>query len=304
MIDIFNLVKAVRFAYRQLRFQRGLGRLVRLIASIAPRLQETSVTLIDGRVLTLDLRESMSMPYLLTGEIWGEQGETEFTKYVVQPGDIVLDIGANVGWYSTLFAERVGKSGKVFGFEPSPNTYSLIRRTAERYPQMTVFQIALSDSHGEVDFFVASDGAHNSLQRQHNSVQVERCFAKPLDAVLREHCITDVKFVKCDAEGAEMQIVKGAAELISGEHPPVWMMEINPVLLKQFGSTPEGIFELFRSVPSHNYKFYQINSETKHISALPSEYALKFDAVIVPAWQQDLIRDYQAFQKASLVTDS
>src|SRR5262249_7030131 len=101
-----RLVAVVRFLYSGLKIKRGLGRLMMCLARKYESLQLLPVDISDGRVLYLDLREPSAMPYLLTGR-W-ESSESAFVRAAVWPGDVAIDIGANVGWYSTLLAEAVG----------------------------------------------------------------------------------------------------------------------------------------------------------------------------------------------------
>ena len=138
-----------RLLHNRLGLKRGVGRVMMAVAQHNPALQLLPVRMNDGRVLQLDLREPMAMPYLLAGEIWEEAGETEFVRSVVCPGEVAIDIGANVGWYSALLSECVGATGAVYAFEPMERALTMLGATARQYPQLRVIAAALGALEGE-----------------------------------------------------------------------------------------------------------------------------------------------------------
>lgn len=281
-----------RILYNYLKIKRGLGYVLMKLATTRNHLHSFPVTLNDGRIMYLDFREVMCLPYLFTGEIWEEKGETTFIKSVVSSNDVVIDIGTNVGWYSSLLSEIVGPQGKVYGFEPGEKAFSLVSKTAELYPQFEVNQIALSDFEGEADLYIAADGGQSSLQKPSNNISRQKCRVTTLDSFLDIINNPVVSFIKCDAEGAELSIVHGASKLLGSEKPPIWMIEINAPMMEPFGYKPENLFEYFETFQNVGYKFYRINSQTEEIESLPEPINFRFDAIFVPSWQQDKITAY------------
>src|SRR5262245_10805321 len=89
-------------------FRRGLGRALMTAACRLPALRTVPLRLADGRVIVLDLTQLQCIPYVLTHDIPNEPGETRLIRSLVNPGETTLDIGANLGWFTTLMAERVG----------------------------------------------------------------------------------------------------------------------------------------------------------------------------------------------------
>ena len=106
-------VHVLRLLYFRLGWTRGMGKLVMRLAQSTQSLQLLPLRTSDGRVLHLDLRETACMPYLLHGAIANEVGETMFIRSVVRSGEVAIDVGASVGWYSTLLAGIVGAKGQV-----------------------------------------------------------------------------------------------------------------------------------------------------------------------------------------------
>jgi FkbM family methyltransferase len=292
MSDQFFFVRLPRFLYQKVGIERGVGRLVMSIARKRKSLQSLPVEMADGRVLTLDLREVMCLPYLLAGEIWEEGGETKLIRHLVEAGDHVIDVGTNVGWYSSLLSEKVGSEGKVWGFEPGKRAYSLVSDTGRQYPQFTVFNLALSDFTGESLFHIAPDAGQSSLNVDTARSVTDTVRVTTLDSFATEHGIQGLKFIKCDAEGAELSILRGACDIIGGGQPPIWMLEISRQHLAAFGCSPEDVFSFFRSFEDHDYRFFRINSQTGLLENLPIGLDFRFDAVIVPESRMGSIANY------------
>ena len=80
----------------------------------------------QGNKFFLDPRDAMSKDLLSHG-VW-EEYETQIFKETISPGDVVLDIGANIGYYSLIAARLVGDTGKVHAFEPEPNSRDLLEK--------------------------------------------------------------------------------------------------------------------------------------------------------------------------------
>ncbi|HEV2707711.1 MAG TPA: FkbM family methyltransferase [Pyrinomonadaceae bacterium] len=286
-------VRIPRVLYGRLNVRRGVGRAVMTLAKFNPALRSLPVPLNDGRILYLDLREPMCMNYLLAGEIWMEQGPTKFVRCVLHAGEVAIDIGANVGWYSTLFSEQVGRTGRVYGFEPSTKACGLVTRTASAYPQLEIVNSALSDYEGKAELHLPAFGEMASLQSVPGELRAQECRVTTLDAFLKSRGKPVVHYVKCDAEGAELAILRGAAGLLASERPPIWQMEINAPTAARFGYHPDRIFEYFQSFAQAGYEAYKINAESGMLTPLvPPVELVRDDAVIVPRWQADRLAAY------------
>jgi FkbM family methyltransferase len=278
-----------RFLYNTLSIKRGVGRAVMTIAAHVPALHRLPVRMIDGRILHLDLRESMCMSYLLNGRIVDEPGETQFARSVVLQGETAVDIGANVGWYSTLLCECVGEEGRVYAFEPNGNTLELLNRTSQKYPQLSVVSAALGDAAGEADLHIPIHGEMASLREVVPAFGRTRlkqaCRVTTLDAALEPHPLSKVTFVKCDVEGAELSVLKGATNLLNGDRPPIWMIEMNRVTAGQFGYQPGDIIENFRQFAGAGYRAYLIDAATGRLQPVTGPIDTdRCDAAFVPVW--------------------
>jgi FkbM family methyltransferase len=167
---------------------------------------------------------------------------------VVQRGDVVVEAGANQGYYTALFSHLVGRSGRVHAFEPVPATFRVLAANVarrRRFDNVVLNRCALSDADGEVIMHVpASDPAQASLARHRagswdaeQEIYTHVCATATIDSYLRARGAPIPDFVKCDAEGAEMRILQGAAETLR-RRPPLLHLEINPTWSRDMGWEP------------------------------------------------------------------
>ena len=152
--------------------------------------------------------------YIISGS-W-EQLTTEMFKQVVKEGDVVVDLGANLGYYTLLAARLVGEKGKVYAFEPEPINYSLLLKNIELngYDNIVAVQKAVSNVTGKVRLFLDSKdtGAHTIYQpgNKREFIEVE---SVALDEFFKdkEH---QINVIKMDIEGAEMAALSGMGRII------------------------------------------------------------------------------------------
>lgn len=180
-----------------------------------------------------------------------------FRKYL-QPGGVVFDVGAYVGWHSIYAAKIVGATGKVVAFEPSPaNAFCIgYHLKKNRLPWIQVLQVAVSESAGgEATFHLLNDGdsTSNSLNFSDNFVaaqanQAMREIKVPvitLDSFSAESGLVP-DLVKIDIEGAELLALRGSRKLLEGRRPPL-ILAVHPAWLPDNQSTAD-IFSFLESV--------------------------------------------------------
>lgn len=189
----------------------------RVLTAIQPH-RIHSFTLPGGGRLEYPLASAIG-EHLFAG--WFEPAEVAFVCRHLQPGDVVLDVGANAGLYTVIAARAVGESGHVYAFEPDQRALALLRRNVavNGLKNVTVIEAAVSDETGERPFAAASDTALSSLAAiQRDDQQIEGWRTVPtvrLDDAIVTHDISGVRFLKIDVEGAEKLVLDGAANLLS-----------------------------------------------------------------------------------------
>ena len=209
-----------------------LGGLARLL----PPLRRYPARLRDGRTLVVDLRQPMCMLPFLRGDIPMEPGTAKLIRWLLKEGDVCVDVGANVGFYASLAAEMVGPTGQVLAFEPMPEALHVLRENARRHPQIFVHATAVSDRDGSARLIVAVSGDRSSL-RSGYAKKIKREEDVPLttlDAALTQ--LDRLDLVKIDVEGAELDVLRGARQVLQ-RHQPVVYLEALPKTLDQAGST-------------------------------------------------------------------
>ena len=145
-----------------------------------------------------------------------EELTTEMFKKVVKEGDVVVDLGANLGYYTLLAARLVGRKGKVYAFEPEPINYSLLLKNIELngYDNIVAVQKAVSDVSGKVRLFLdkKDTGAHTIYQPSKKREFIE------IESVTLNKFFEDkeqrIDVIKLDVEGAEMAAFSGMDRII------------------------------------------------------------------------------------------
>ena len=178
-----------------------------------------------------------------------EINETKLVKGLVKPGWTVIDIGANFGWYSIHFSQLVGPSGKVFSFEPIPDSYEELNSNMQlnSCQNMKTFNTALGNRDDLVSFGIPEIdgglGASSQFLKCNKQIQATMC---RLDNVIEEKNITNVDFIKVDIEGGELDMLYGAEKLLEQFRPNI-MIEIVDVHCHRFGYSPNDVYQFLLS---------------------------------------------------------
>lgn len=195
-----------------------------------------------------------------------EQSSFTFFKKHLKPGDTVIDIGAHIGLYSVFFAKTT--KGKIFSFEPTPGTASVLRKTVKInncQKNVQVFQAAIAEKQGLATFYADDADVHtgNSLVALElgNDSKRKGAYQVPVmsvDQVRQENNIT-INFLKIDAEGVELDVLKGARNTFLTDRPK-GILGLHPFAYANKQETLSAIWELL-----HEYKLI-IQEDGKIIS--------------------------------------
>lgn len=169
---------------------------------------------------------------------------------VLQPGDQVVDIGANIGMYTVLASHLVGEKGRVLAAEPVPTTAALFRLNLSRNARRNVefFQGAATSEAGPVTIHVAQGGeeysslgniAHPNAPSEQTAVEVE---GDTLDHLCEKNNLQPT-LVKIDVEGAEGLVLSGAQKVFEN-YRPVLVSELDDRLLAQLGWKAQRVLAL------------------------------------------------------------
>ncbi|MGH0029409.1 MAG: FkbM family methyltransferase [Myxococcota bacterium] len=186
-------------------------------------------------------------PKILFDGVW-EPKETHWFTRSVGPGDTVVDVGANVGYYTLLAARLVGDAGRVFAFEPDPVSFGVLERNVRLngLSNVVLEQKAVSDAAGSIRLYIAPNnkGDHRIYQPEEAArreyVDVD---AVALDDYLAGHP-GPVDFVKIDTQGAEVAILEGMPRTLR-ENPDLRMViEFWPSGVAGLGASAERLLAI------------------------------------------------------------
>lgn len=160
---------------------------------------------------------------------------------LLKPGSVVVDVGANIGYYTLLASGKVGPRGKVHSIDCSPETLAVLRNNIRmnNLTNVEVHPVAAAKERGEVELNVSAIGLsllplHESWPKVAGSGATVSVPAAPLDELISSR----VDVVKIDAEGADLDVLKGMTRILSENHGISVIVEWAPLLLAQMGQDP------------------------------------------------------------------
>jgi FkbM family methyltransferase len=249
------------FIYRQIL----RGPLRNLFNTSMLALLPAEVSLPEGRVL-LNPRDPIVSGLLMFGMY--EPYESELFREIVKPGMTVIDIGANIGYFTIIAARRVGRAGRVIAFEPEPENRFFLEQSVEMndLAHVMIYPIAIADKKGAVilNLFDSNKGKHSLVKDAGDDkgfssrITVE---STDLDSFLRDKgpCQT-IDVIKMDIEGAESLALAGMKETLL--RCRTLFMEYTPLAIKKAGHEPELILAALKE---QGFSIYQINEKSRSL---------------------------------------
>ena len=173
-----------------------------------------------------DRDDEQMIQYILKGRYWHKCDENVFRRFL-KTGDVVIDIGANVGFVTLELALIVGSKGKVVAIEPSKRTFAQLLRTLQLNEAVSVVPInlACSSFKGEGDLYSIGPSSGLKTMRKPNNSAVnskEPILVDTLDDILGRLELGRADFIKIDVEGHEAEVLKGAIHTLSAFRPIVY----------------------------------------------------------------------------------
>lgn len=207
---------------------------------------------LNGHRFRLDTRDvGIAHEVLLHGAY--ESTETLLFAESVPEGGVVLDVGANVGIYTVIAAERVGPQGRVYALEPDPANFSLLCENVALNgygDRVVVLQKAVADASGQRrlvqhDVNLGLHHLNDDAELEGHWVSSTMVETVSLDGLIEAERLERVDVVKLDVEGAEGLVVDGARRLLASERLTVFS-EWRPDSLRTLGYDPVGLVDRLR----------------------------------------------------------
>lgn len=198
-----------------------------------------------------------------------ERTERQFLIDFLRPGDVFVDIGANIGLYTLIAALCTRGSGQVYSFEPCMKTYQRLVKNVELNDMHHVrcHQMALSDHSGPIEMNVSLDGydAWNSIMKpfEGSEFAIETVRAAKWDDLSREYKLMGkVKMMKIDVEGWEGHVLSGGCESFSRNDAPILQIELTDKACQSAGTS---CHTLYRQLEEFGYKMFVYEEKTRRI---------------------------------------
>ena len=180
-----------------------------------------------------------------------EKVTTELFKKVVKERNTVIDLGANIGYFTLLAAKLVGFQGKVFAFEPEPKNYNYLQKNIKlnNYENVTALQKAVSDKNGKTKLYICDyDTGHHTI-RQYSGIEAYSRGRHTEEKSIEIETVTldeffknkedSINVIKMDVEGAEALALAGMDNILQKNKKIKMFIEFFPLLIRKMGNSPE-----------------------------------------------------------------
>jgi FkbM family methyltransferase len=251
---------------------RGSTRLTFLLARKFKSLQRLPLEIPGWASVYVDLRIPNAHHMLIESPyegLWRELDEVAIMSRFVRPGDVVFDIGANIGLHSIVLSRLVGSGGRVFAFEPNSELSPALSYTLRQLENATLHKVALSNKSAESSLFVPPDDSMASLAdwttaslkfSQDGPSHVVTCIERRMDDLMEDGTVPKPDFIKCDVEGAEAQVFGGGWKTLNRVDAPLILFEVNECASQAFNYDLWAARDFLAGLTEARYHFFQVNA--------------------------------------------
>ena len=217
---------------------------------------------------------------LLRSPLLEKEPELRVVRYLIKPGDTVIDIGANIGVYSKILSELVGPDGHVYSIEPFPPTFEILCYNVRKLHLDNVepVNVAVSDSEAVVTMALPynSSGAETHYRAsivtdraKKGNTETANVLATTIDSRFLSASGT-ISFIKCDVEGYEPACIKGAVKFLARSQS-AWLIEVSG----DPDDTNSAAHSVFKTLHDHSYSAWWYDG-SKLIKRRPSDKSTNY----------------------------
>jgi len=215
---------------------------------------------LDGRKFALGFPRDHGLEQLYFAGVF-EAGTTQVVRRLLRDDDVTFDVGANVGWYTTLFALQTPR-GHCHAFEPQPTVFQELVANCLLNglgANVTLNNVGVADreDNSTIYRFGNLTHGHSSLSPVlGRPAQAMPCKITTIDQYRHSHSIERIDFVKVDVEGAEHLVLEGAQSVFDLKPSPMWLLEMNYDTSRAFGYAPVNLLQFLAE--RDDFRFFRI----------------------------------------------
>jgi len=214
---------------------------------------------IQGSKMILNLRDEGISKELVFNDI-REAGATNYIYRAVKKDDVVIDIGANIGYYALMEARLVGDNGKIYAIEPAPQNFEILKKniSINGYKNIEVFNFAIGDKNGIEKLYISNKSNWHSMvafdaQGSEKTIDVT---ILTIDTFLKDKKYPAL--IRMDVEGYEDKIIRGMIETLKKDRPLKLFIEIHPHIMKK-----DDVVFLFNILKQYKFEITMIAKRSK-----------------------------------------
>jgi FkbM family methyltransferase len=227
--------------------------------------------------------------YLYVFRMW-EPSITRWMLDLLRPGDVFVDVGANVGYHAIQAAIRVGPIGQVVAFEALPVTAQRLRQNVMvNRVAVDVHECVASDGPGAKRMFREEFGniGHSNTAGGRFLVEDDMVVAKTVDSVVGPELRARVRLVKVDVEGDELNVLRGMQELLTSLRAGTFVLvEVSPDGLRRRNQNADEIFDLMAAL---GFAFSTVHNDYDVADYAPVKVVPPLETVVRPTDMCDVI---------------
>lgn len=214
-----------------------------------------------------------------------EKKEVATMQTLLDIDSVVVDIGANIGYFS-LMAAKKATAGHIYSFEPVTKNMKKLKRNIllNRIKNIYPIQAAISNVSGKTTLYISTDensGMSGLRITENFSGKCETVTSITLDEAVLEYNLPKIDLIKIDAEGSEINVLRGMTKTRT-DQKPIILIEVSSVTLSLYDEKIETIYDILLAEKYRPYKVTDINSleEIKHpqeadlVFFIPNNYTL------------------------------
>ena len=200
-----------------------------------------------------------------------EKSESHFIKSICYEGMNILDIGANIGYYTALFSQLAGDRGSVIAIEPDLESYKYLSKSINsfNYKNVLSFRIAASDIKQKLPLFISKENRGDnrlySTNQKRKTIMVD-CLT--VDELLEENKIENLDLIKIDVQGYEPKVLKGMLNIVRSSKKLILLSEFWPEGILQAGESPKEFLTMLRKM---QFQLFELKKDGFLVLLKPSK---------------------------------